>query len=72
MNMILVSEHNRLTAELEKLDERLSNIKRGYGLRSRSVHSFLSQLRRHKREMLKTLDQQMSLPESNLAKNRAA
>ncbi|MCB1739568.1 MAG: hypothetical protein KDK91_04310 [Gammaproteobacteria bacterium] len=67
MNMLLVSEHNRLTADLEKLDERLANTKRGYGLRSRSVHSFLSQLRKHKREMLKTVDQQMAGPEEDAA-----
>ena len=60
MNMLLTQEHTRLKTDLAKLEERLAHTQRGYGLRSRSVHSFLSQLRRHKRELLKDVDQQIA------------
>ena len=56
MNRYMQLEHTRLQADIEALDERIASAKRGPGLRTRSVNSFLSQLRRHKREMLKDLD----------------
>ena len=49
-------EQTRLKADIDALDQRLATAKRGPGLRTRSVNSFLSQLRRHKREMLKDID----------------
>ncbi len=49
-------EQTRLKADIDALDQRLASISRGPGLRTRSVNSFLSQLRRHKREMLKDID----------------
>lgn len=56
MTRYMQLEHSRLQADIEALDQRLATTKRGPGLRTRSVNSFLSQLRRHKREMLKDLD----------------
>jgi hypothetical protein len=56
MTRYMQLEHTRLQADIEALDQRLATTKRGPGLRTRSVNSFLSQLRRHKREMLKDLD----------------
>lgn len=56
MTRYMQLEHTRLQADIEALDARLATTKRGPGLRTRSVNSFLSQLRRHKREMLKDLD----------------
>ncbi len=60
MNRYMQLEHNRLEADIADLDARLAHTKRGPGLRSRSVRSFLAQLRRHKREMLKDLDQRLA------------
>ena len=56
MNNYLHLEVRRLEAEITDLDTRLAGSKCGPGLRTRSVHTFLSALRRHKREMLKDLD----------------
>lgn len=56
MTRYMQLEHTRLQADIEALDQRLATTSRGPGLRTRSVNSFLSQLRRHKREMLKDLD----------------
>ncbi len=56
MNRYMILEHGRLQADIAELDQRLASTGRGPGLKARSVLSFLSQLRRHKREMLKDLD----------------
>ena len=56
MNRYMILEHGRLQADIADLDLRLANIRPAPGLKARSVLSFLSQLRRHKREMLKDLD----------------
>lgn len=60
MNRYVAMEQQRLEADLAELDTRLASSKRGPGLRTRSVRSFLSALRRHKSEMLKDLDLQAS------------
>ena len=57
----------RLEADIADLETRIASSKRGPGLRARSVRSFLSQLRRHKREMLRDLD--LRLAESSAALN---
>ena len=56
MNRYLLLEHGRLKADIADLDQRLASTRPAPGLKARSVVSFLSQLRRHKREMLKELD----------------
>ena len=56
MTRYMQLEHTRLQADIEALDERIATTQRGPGLRTRSVNSFLSALRRHKRDMLKDLD----------------
>ena len=56
MDRYMILEHGRLQADIADLDQRLAAIGRGPGLKARSVLSFLSQLRRHKRDMLKDLD----------------
>lgn len=56
MNRYMIVEHGRLQADIAELDSRLASTHRGPGLKARSVASFLSQLRRHKHEMLKDLD----------------
>ena len=60
MTRYMMMEHDRLAADIVALDERLAKTKPAPGLRARSVHSFLSQLRRHKREMLKDLDSRIA------------
>ena len=60
MNRYMIVEHGRLQADIADLDLRLARTRPGPGLRARSVRSFLSQLRRHKREMLKDLDQRLA------------
>ena len=60
MNRYMMLEHGRLQADIAELDVRLASTHRGPGLKARSVCSFLSQLRRHKREMLKDLDHRLS------------
>ncbi len=67
MNRYLILEHDRLAADIAALETRLAGSKPGPGLRTRSVRSFLSALRRHKREMLKDLDQRIE--EQGLARN---
>ena len=56
MNRYMILEHGRLQADIADLDLRLASIHPEPGLKARSVLSFLSQLRRHKSEMLKDLD----------------
>ena len=56
MNRYVIAEQQRLEADLADLESRLARSKKGPGLRTRSVRSFLSALRRHKREMLRDLD----------------
>ena len=56
MDRYMITEHGRLKADIADLETRLASAHSGPGLKTRSVHSFLSQLRRHKREMLKELD----------------
>ena len=60
MNRYMILEHGRLQADIADLDRRLSVTRRGPGLKTRSVRSFLSQLRRHKRELLKDLDHRLT------------
>jgi hypothetical protein len=60
-------EYDRLQADIAELEARITHSKRGPGLRARSVRSFLSQLSRHKREMLRDLD--LRLAESGVAFN---
>ena len=60
MNRYMLLEHGRLQADIAQLDQRLAGRGRATGLRARSVLSFLSQLRRHKREMLKELDRRLA------------
>lgn len=56
MDRYMILEHGRLQADIAELGVRLASTGSGPGLKSRSVRSFLAQLRRHKREMLKDLD----------------
>ena len=65
MNRYMILEHGRLQADIADLDQRLSVTRSGPGLKTRSVRSFLSQLRRHKRELLKDLD--LRLTDAHLA-----
>ena len=60
MDRYMILEHGRLQADIAELDVRLASTGRGPGLKSRSVRSFLAQLRRHKREMLKDLDHRLT------------
>ena len=60
MNQYMILEQGRLQAEISELDVRLAGTRPAPGLKARSVLSFLSQLRRHKREMLKDLDQRLA------------
>jgi hypothetical protein len=62
MNRYMILEHGRLEADIASLDQRLAGTRRATGLKARSVQSFLSQLRRHKREMLKELDRRLAAP----------
>lgn len=56
MNRYMITEQGRLQSDIADLDQRLKGTGDGPGLKSRSVRSFLSQLRRHKSEMLKDID----------------
>lgn len=60
MTRYMILEHDRLASDIEALDARLAHVTRGPGLKARSVCSFLGQLRRHKREMLKDLDRRLA------------
>jgi hypothetical protein len=60
MNRYMILEHGRLEADIATLDQRLAGTRRAPGLKVRSVLSFLSQLRRHKGEMLKELDRALA------------
>jgi len=60
MNGYMILEHGRLQADIAALDLRLAGTRRAPGLKARSVRSFLSQLRRYKREMLKDLDYRLA------------
>lgn len=60
MTRYMQMEHTRLQADIADLDVRLAHTSPGPGLKSRSVSSFLSQLRRYKREMLKDLDYRLA------------
>ena len=55
MHRYMLLEHDRLASDIAALDAQLASAKCGPGLKTRSVHSFLAQLRRHKREMLRDL-----------------
>ncbi|MFT5172291.1 MAG: hypothetical protein ACI8W7_000455 [Gammaproteobacteria bacterium] len=61
MNRYMILEHGRLQADIASLDQRLAGTRRVTGLKARSVVSFLSQLRRHKSEMLKELDRRLAV-----------
>ena len=56
MNRYIITEQGRLQSDIAELDQRLAGTRQGPGLKKRSVRSFLSQLRRHKSEMLKDID----------------
>jgi len=60
MTRYMLLEQTRLATDIQALDARLAGVTRGPGLKARSVRSFLAQLRRHKRDMLKDLDQRLS------------
>lgn len=60
MNRYLQLEHIRLSTDVADLQQRLVVSRPGIGLRSRSVHSFLSQLYRYKKDLLKDLDLRMA------------
>ena len=60
MERYMILEQGRLQADIAELDVRLASTGSGPGLKSRSVHSFLAQLRRHKREMLKDIDHRLT------------
>lgn len=60
MTRYMLLEQNRLASDIQALDARLECVTRGPGLKARSVRSFLAQLRRHKRDMLKDLDQRLA------------
>lgn len=57
---MMISEHDRLEADIADLDTKLQSVTRGPGLKARSVRSFLAELRRHKHGMLKDLDQRLA------------
>ena len=60
MTRYMILEQNRLEAEVAELDARLATSKAGPGLKTRSVRSFLAELRRHKRGMLKDIDYRLA------------
>lgn len=60
MTRYMILEHDRLQADIADLDARLATSKAGPGLKTRSVRSFLSELRRHKHGMLKDLDHRIA------------
>jgi|GEM_PF-4404707 len=60
MNRYIQLEHSRLCTDVAELQQRLVVSSPGIGLRSRSVHSFLSQLYRYKKDLLKDLDMRMA------------
>jgi len=60
MTRYMILEHDRLASDIKALDARLAHVARGPGLKTRSVCSFLAQLRRHKGEMLKDLDRRLA------------
>jgi len=60
MTRYMLLEHDRLAADIADLEARLERAQRGPGLRTRSVRSFLSELSRHKRGMLKDLNQRIA------------
>lgn len=60
MTRYMLLEHDRLNSDIQALDVRLAGATCAPGLRARSVRSFLAQLRRHKRDMLKDLDRRLS------------
>ncbi len=64
MNSYMLLEHTRLSTDVAELQQRLVVSHPGTGLKARSVHSFLSQLYRYKKELLKTVDLQLAEMES--------
>jgi hypothetical protein len=56
----MILEHDRLQADIADLDARLERTQGGPGLKTRSVRSFLCELARHKRGMLKDLDHRLA------------
>ena len=60
MTRYMLLEHDRLQADIADLDARLARIQPGPGLKARSVCSFLCELARHKRGMLKDLDHRLA------------
>lgn len=60
MTRYMILEQDRLASDIKALDARLAHVSRGPGLKKRSVCSFLDQLRRHKRDMLKDLDRRLA------------
>ncbi len=64
MNRYMLLEHNRLSTDVAELQQRLVVSCPGSGLKARSVHSFLSQLYRYKKDQLKDLDLRLADHES--------
>ncbi len=60
MDRYLLLEHNRLSTDVARLQQQLVVSRPGIGLKTRSVHSFLSQLYRYKQDLLKDLDQRLA------------
>lgn len=58
------TEQNRLSEEIDTLDEKLSKTGPVEGLKARCANSFLKQLRRHKRDRLATLKTESERPVS--------
>ncbi len=64
MNSFMLLEHSRLSTDVAELQQRLVVNRPGTGLKARSVHSFLNQLYRYKKDLLKTVDLRLAEQET--------
>lgn len=67
MQHITHLEQNRLSEEIESLDQRISSAGTPEGLRERCASSFLKQLRKHKSDKLAELRAKAAKSASRLA-----